>query len=90
MLLIGLKPSPEELRDHNIVAQKHCLGMIFSHSSPSMVTEQWLYMAGNFMMRVSNFEQSAETFFNRLFTVWSFESESELDVQSSVWSDITK
>lgn len=58
--------------------------MIFSHSSPSMVTEQWLYMAGNFMMRVSNFEQSAETFFNRLFT------ESELDVQSSVWSDITK
>lgn len=53
---------PEELRGRVIVALKHRIGMMFSHGRPSTVTEQWLYVAGNFMMRVSNFEQSAEAF----------------------------
>lgn len=48
--------------DHSTVAQKHSTGWLFSHSSSATVMEQWLYGAGNFMTRVSGFEQSAETF----------------------------
>lgn len=46
-------------------------------------------VAGNFMMRVNNYEQSVETF-STLSTAFESEREinqSELDVHSNVWSD---
>lgn len=72
MKYIGLKLGPEVLRDLKLsgqnvvlVQKKLCLGLLFSHSIPSMAMEQRLQkksVAGNFMMRVNNYEQSVETF----------------------------